>query len=67
MAVGTLTKYRQVIEDFTDHLGNKTSNPLPTISPADIIAFQKSMRDRQLAATTINLAIKKTLNAPFAR
>lgn len=65
-APGTLTKYRQVIEDFTIQLGNKTSNPLPTISPADIIAFQKSMRDRMLAASTINLAIKKTLNAPFA-
>ena len=65
-AQATLIKYRQVIEDFIEHLKDKALKPLGAISPADIISFQKSMRDRKLAASTINLAIKKTLNAPFA-
>lgn len=65
-ADGTLIKYRQVIDEFVLHLGDKAQKPLQTISPADVIAFQKTMRDRKLAASTINLAIKKTLNAPFS-
>lgn len=65
-APGTLTKYGQVIEEFTEHLGEKAAQPLSSISPVDVISFQGLLRKRQLAAPTINLAIKKTLNAPFA-
>ena len=65
-APGTLTKYQQVIDEFIEHLSDKAEKSFGSISPADIIAFQKTMRNRKLAASTINLAIKKTLNAPFS-
>jgi integrase len=65
-ATGTLDKYKGVIEEFIQFLGDKASKPLSAISPADVIGFQDTLRKRKLAAPTVNLAVKKTLNAPFA-
>jgi integrase len=65
-AEGTLTKYKQVIADFLEHLGARADLPLAAISPRDVRAFRDALAKGGRAASTVNLATKKTLNVPFA-
>jgi len=63
---GTFLKYEQVIRDFLRHLGPRADLPLPAISPRDVRGFRDALASGGRAATTVNLAVKKTLNVPFS-
>ncbi len=65
-APGTLTRYKQVLGDFIEFLGERAKLPLPAISPADVRAFRDKLAKEKRAPSTVNLQIKKVLNAPFA-
>lgn len=65
-SAGTLTRYRQVIADFMEFLGQRADLPLPAISPADVRGYRDRLTAGKRAPSTVNLQIKKVLNVPFA-
>jgi integrase len=54
----TLDRYRQVIRDFIDSLGNRANLALSHISPKDILAYRNSITAAGKTARTANLSIK---------
>jgi integrase len=62
---GTYEKYRGTVDDFRAFLGKRAGAPLASITPKEILAYRDALQERGLAASTINLAIRKTLGAPF--
>lgn len=62
----TLAKYKQIIADFEKHLGERAKLPLQAISPKDVRSFRDALAAGGRAASTVNLAVKKTLNVPFS-
>ncbi|MBU3665543.1 MAG: hypothetical protein FGM15_06660 [Chthoniobacterales bacterium] len=62
---GTFEKYRGTIDDFREFLGKRDGAPLASITPKEILRYRDTLQQRGLAASTINLAIRKTLGAPF--
>jgi integrase len=62
---GTYEKYRGTVDDFRAFLGERDGAPLASITPKEILAYRDTLQGRGLAASTINLAIRKTLGAPF--
>jgi integrase len=63
-AKATLTKYRQVLGSFLDHLAERATSPLASVSPADIATFRDALRSEGRKPETANLA-KNVLNGPF--
>ena len=62
---GTYEKYRGTVDDFREFLGKRDGAPLASITPKEVLAYRDALQGRGLAASTINLAIRKTLHAPF--
>jgi integrase len=62
---GTYEKYRGTVDDFREYLGDRDGAPLASITPKEILGYRDTLQKRGLAASTINLAIRKTLHAPF--
>jgi len=62
---GTYEKYRGTVDDFRAFLGKRDGAPLASITPKEILRYRDTLQGRGLAASTINLAIRKTLHAPF--
>ena len=63
-AKATLKKYRQVLGSFLDHLGERATSPLASVSPADIATFRDALRSEGRKPETANLA-KNVLNGPL--
>ena len=62
---GTYEKYRGTITDFRSFLGQRDAAPLASMTPEDVVAYRDELQNRGLAASTINLAIHKTVGAAF--
>jgi integrase len=56
-------RYRQVIRDFTDSLGDRARLALPHIAPKDIFDYRQSMLDSGMMARTANLSVKVVSSA----
>jgi integrase len=61
----TLLKYRQVIRDFTEHLGRKADARLEAVNPADFISFRDHLLEGGRTPQTVNQLVRKVLSAPF--
>jgi len=61
----TMVRYRQVIRDFLNHMGNRSKVSLAGLTPADFIAFRDSLFRDGRAVSTCNMVIKKILSVPF--
>ena len=60
----TYWKYRQIVNEFLDHVGAKADRLLREITPTDIRSWRDALKRKGLAAPTVNDAIK-TLRMPF--
>lgn len=61
----TWAKYDQTVRDFKAHLGERAKLSLGAIGPKDLRSFRDSLAKGGRSASTVNLAIKKTLSVPF--
>jgi integrase len=61
----TYERYEGTIKDFREFLGDRTSAPLAAITPEEVISYRDTLIARGLASSTVNLAVRKTLGAPF--
>jgi integrase len=61
----TLAKYEQTTRDFIAHLGERADLTLAAISPKDVRSFRDALAKGGRAPSTVNMAINKTLSAPF--
>lgn len=64
-APSTLAKYEQTTRDFIAHLGERAVLTLAAISPKDVRSFRDALAKGGRAPSTVNMAINKTLSAPF--
>ena len=64
-APATLAKYEQTTRDFIAHLSERADLTLAAISPKDVRSFRDALAKGGRAPSTVNMAIKKTLSAPF--
>lgn len=64
-APATLTKYEQTVRDFLAHLGERADVPLGGISLRDVRGFRDALAKGGRAPSTVNMAVQKTLAAPF--
>ena len=62
-----IVKYEQTFRDFLEYLGERADLTVAAISVRDVTGFRDRLRKSGRAASTVNLAIKKTLSAPFNR
>ena len=53
-AKATLKKYRQVLGSFLDHLAERATSPLASVSPADIATFRDALRSEGRKPETAN-------------
>ena len=60
----TYWKYRQIIDEFLNHVGIKADRLLREITPTDIRSWRDALKRKGLAAPTVNDAIK-ILRMPF--
>jgi integrase len=65
-AHSTFQKYEQTTRDFLTHLGDRAELALGAISPRDIRSFRDALAKGGRAPSTVNMAIRKTLSAPFS-
>jgi integrase len=61
----TMLRYRQVMRDFMEHLGDRAKAPIASITPGDITKFRDHLRKGGRAVSTCNTVIKKILSVPF--
>jgi integrase len=54
----TMDRYRQVIRDFVNSLGNRANLPLSHVTPKDVLAYRNSITVSGKAARTANLSVK---------
>jgi integrase len=57
-------KYRQIVDEFLNHVGIKADRLLREITPTDIRSWRDALKRKGLAAPTVNHAIK-ILRMPF--
>jgi integrase len=57
-------KYRQIVDEFLNHVGAKADRLLREITPIDIRSWRDALKRKGLAAPTVNHAIK-ILRMPF--
>src|SRR6266568_6077007 len=57
-------KYRQIIDEFLNHVGIKADRLLREITPADIRSWRDALKRKGLSAPTVNHAIK-IVRMPF--
>ncbi len=61
----TYDRYSGTIDDFRKSLGERDKAPLASITPDEVTAYRDQLQKRGLAASTVNLCIRKTIAAPF--
>ena len=61
----TYDRYSGTIDDFRKFLGERDKAPLASITPDEVTAYRDELQNRGLAASTVNLCIRKTIAAPF--
>lgn len=61
----TMLRYRQVMRDFMEHLGDRAKAPITSITSGDITKFRDNLRKGGRAVSTCNTVIKKILSVPF--
>jgi integrase len=61
----TFGRYRQVIADFLEHLGNRAEQPLGAVSPRDVRSFRDALAKGGRSPVTCNQVVRKVLSAPF--
>ena len=61
----TMLRYKQVMRDFKNSLGERAKAPLTSITSGDIVAFRDNLRSEGRAISTCNTVIKKILSVPF--
>lgn len=61
----TYHRYSGTIDDFRKFLGERDKAPLASITPDEVTAYRDQLQKRGLAASTVNLCIRKTIAAPF--
>jgi integrase len=61
----TYDRYSGTIDDFRKFLGERDKAPLASITPDEVTAYRDQLQKRGLAASTVNLCIRKTIAAPF--
>src|SRR4030095_3679302 len=54
----TMDRYRQVIRDFVNSLGNRANLPLSHVTPKDVLAYRNSITVSGKAPRTANLSVK---------
>ena len=64
-APSTWKKYDQTVRDFLTHLGERADLTLAAIGPKDLRSFRDELAKGGRSPSTVNMAIKKTLSAPF--
>ncbi len=64
-APATHAKYEQVLRDFLAHLGERAELTLAAIGPRDLRSFRDALAKGGRSASTVNMAIRKTLAVPF--
>jgi integrase len=62
----TLISYRGAVDKFIDFLGKRKERALSTLDPAQVEAFKADMQKRDVAGSTVNLALK-VLKASFSK
>lgn len=61
----TYDRYSGTIDDFRTFLGERDKAPLASITPDEVTNYRDVLQKRGLAASTVNLCIRKTIAAPF--
>jgi integrase len=61
----TIARYRQVLKDFGEQLGERVTAPLASITANDIVKFRDKLRKEGRAVSTCNMVVKKILSVPF--
>lgn len=61
----TYDRYSGTIDDFRAFLGERDKAPLASITPDEVTSYRDALQKRGLAASTVNLCIRKTIAAPF--
>lgn len=64
-APSTLSRYRQVTDDFLVSLGARAKNPLAGVTPGDVTQFRDALRKEGRAVSSVNVTVKKILSLPF--
>lgn len=62
----TVKRYKKVVEDFIEHLGDRASRPITVITPRDVQSYIAKRQKLKLSGTTINIDAK-ILRAAFNR
>jgi integrase len=63
----TTAKYKQVVDRFLNHLGQRANQGLAHVTPSDIRSFRDLLHEEGRAASTVNQIIAKVLSASFAK
>lgn len=61
----TMLRYKQVMRDFKESLGERSKAPLGSITSGDITKFRDELWKGGRAVSTVNLNIRKVLSVPF--
>jgi integrase len=61
----TMVRYRQVLKDFGEQLGERVTAPLASITTNDVVKFRDKLRQEGRAVSTCNMVVKKILSVPF--
>lgn len=51
-------RYRQVVRDFSDSLGNRAKLPLASVTPKDVLGYRNGLLEAGRMARTANLSVK---------
>lgn len=62
----TMQRYRQVIRDFLEFLGDRADQTLAAVTPTQIREFRDQLKKGGRTDATVNNVVKKILNVPFA-
>ena len=61
----TLMKYKQVTNDFLEHLGDRAKLNLNAITISDVRSFRDALTKGGHSPSTVNQTVRKVLSAPF--
>lgn len=62
----TMLRYKQVIRDFLEHLGDRAELTIAAVTHGDVVRFRDKLKVGGRAESTVNNTVKKVLNVPFA-
>jgi integrase len=62
----TVKRYKKVVEDFIEHLGDRASKPITVVTPREVQSFIATRQRLKLSGTSVNIEAK-ILRAAFNR